>query len=57
MMKVLHVMPAIVFQELPSFFCVIVFGTCFWAIYMGVSKNRGVYPPKWTLKIMENPIF
>ena len=25
-------------------------------IYMGVSKNRGVYPPKWMVKIMENPI-
>ena len=23
--------------------------------YMGVSKNRG-FPPKWMVKIMENPI-
>ena len=23
---------------------------------MGVSKNRGVYPPKWMVKIRENPI-
>ena len=23
---------------------------------MGVSKNRGGYPPKWMVKIMENPI-
>ena len=23
---------------------------------MGVSKNRGVYPPKWMVKIMENPM-
>ena len=55
MMKVLHVMPAIVFQELPSFFLCHFFGTCFWAIYMGVSKNRGT--PKWMVKIMENPMF
>ena len=25
-------------------------------VHMGVSKNRGVYPPKWMVKIMENPI-
>ena len=25
--------------------------------YMGVSKNRGIWkPPKWMVKIMENPI-
>ena len=24
--------------------------------FMGVSKHRGVYPPKWMVKIMENPI-
>ena len=24
--------------------------------HMYVSKNRGVYPPKWMVKIMENPI-
>ena len=24
--------------------------------YMDVFKNRGVYPPKWMVKIMENPI-
>ena len=24
--------------------------------YMGVSKNRGGVPPKWMVKIMENPI-
>ena len=24
--------------------------------YMGVSKNRGILPPKWMVKIMENPI-
>ena len=23
---------------------------------MGVSKNRGVYPPKWMIYFMENPI-
>ena len=23
---------------------------------MGVSKNRGILPPKWMVKIMENPI-
>ena len=23
---------------------------------MDVSKNRGVYPPKWMVKIMENPM-
>ena len=23
---------------------------------VGVSKNRGVYPPKWMVEIMENPI-
>ena len=25
-------------------------------VYMGVSKNRGILPPKWMVKIMENPI-
>ena len=24
--------------------------------YMSVSKNRGFYPPKWMVKIMETPI-
>ena len=24
--------------------------------YMGVSKHRGFYPPKWMVKIMENPM-
>ena len=24
--------------------------------YMGVSKNRGILPPKWMVKIMENPM-
>ena len=23
---------------------------------MDVSKNRGILPPKWMVKIMENPI-
>ncbi len=23
---------------------------------MGLSKNRDVFPPKWMVKIMENPI-
>ena len=23
---------------------------------MGVSKSRGILPPKWMVKIMENPI-
>ncbi len=23
---------------------------------VGVSKNRGIFPPKWMVKIMENPI-
>ena len=25
-------------------------------VYMDVSKNRGIYPPKWMVKIMENPM-
>ena len=25
-------------------------------VCMGVSKNRGILPPKWMVKIMENPI-
>ena len=25
-------------------------------LYMGVSKNRGILPPKWMVKKMENPI-
>ena len=25
-------------------------------MYMGISKNRGISPPKWMVKIMENPI-
>ncbi len=24
--------------------------------FMGVSKNRGIFPPKWVVKIMENPM-
>ena len=27
-----------------------------WWEHMGVSKNRGILPPKWMVKIMENPI-
>ena len=26
------------------------------SLYMGASKNRGVYPPKWMVYFMENPI-
>ena len=26
-----------------------------WIWYMDVSKNRGILPPKWMVKIMENP--
>ena len=25
-------------------------------IHIGVSKNRGILPPKWMVKIMENPM-
>ena len=25
--------------------------------YMDVSKNRGIFPPKWMVKIMEHPYF
>ena len=36
-------------QEAPkSFICFLV--------DLGVSKNRGVYPPKWMVYFMENPI-
>ena len=28
----------------------------FGMFFLGVSKNRGFYPPKWMVKIMENPI-
>ncbi len=31
-------------------------GTANSSYYMGVSKNRGVFPPKWMVKKMENPI-
>ena len=27
----------------------------FLGTYMDVSKNRGILPPKWMVKIMENP--
>ena len=26
-----------------------------WDMYVGVSKNRGILPPKWMVKIRENP--
>ena len=25
-------------------------------IHVDASKNRGIFPPKWMVKIMENPI-
>ena len=25
-------------------------------VHMDVSKNRGFYPPKWMVKILESPI-
>ena len=28
---------------------------CISMYHMDVSKNRGVYPPKWMVKMMENP--
>ena len=35
---------------------------CWWVsvmvgfLHLDVSKNRGILPPKWMVKIMENPI-
>ena len=40
------------FQSQPGFFHILRIGDP----YMDVSKNSGVKPPKWMVKIMENPI-
>ena len=51
------------FPAAPKEFCTLGFSNIFHGFknclgkIMGVSKNRGILPPKWTVHFMEHPIF